>query len=359
MFGMSINTDNFNFEFDSTFTAYKLAGVINTRDKFMYAGGVYRWIPTDIRVPYGYNYLLMFSRGDCYQSYSGDWGGGTYSLPTASKIHYKLDENRQLYICYSNDIYSDGYYTIQLIWVIIYPSFPQNEKYGIKINGENENFSLITEASQFTKVLWKGDVYIPYNGISASDINPSFNSNMLSFFYWENSDITMGQVCDESKWSASWDSYGRYFAYNAWGYRTGLNAKMVIFGEKPVTQNNYGFEIYNKSGELVYSVADEVFREPEMVNPSSLSIDEPVNLQKIKRPMINPCSIGGLLYPFRFKGDVDRAYYDLSFANSGTSLIVRKSFRDDVNRGRHYAGHFFTSNLFPVFDASNYFNFGD
>ena len=357
MFGMSINTGGFNFNFDSSFTAYKLVASIET-EKLIPLSSHGNWVNIGVNVPHNYNYLMLFSRGACYLNYSGRWDGKTYNMPSPCEIHHELDQNRNILVRYFDGA-KKSLMVSQVIWIIIYPTSPQMGKYGIQINGSDEKLSLITEANFFTKVLWKGDVYIPPDGLAASDINPAFNSRMLSFFYWENENITMGQVVDDNRGTAQWEFSGKYYAYNSKGYRTGLKAKMVVFGEKPVTKSNYGFEIYNRTGELVYSIADEVFREPEIVIPSELKIDTFVNLNRIKRPMINPCSIGGFLYPFRFKGDVCRDYFDISFANTGKSLIVRRSFRDDVIRGRHNAGYFFTSTPFPVFDASNYFEFGD
>ena len=357
MFGMSINTGGVNFNFDASLTAYKLIASIEIHKLISYDNRG-EWVNTGVNVPDNYNYLILFSRGACYLNYSGTWDGKTYKLPSPCEVYHELDQNRNILVR-SFDGAWKSLLAHQMVWIIIYPVSPLKGNYGIQINGRDEKLSLITEANLFTKVLWKGDVYISPDGLAASDINPAFNSRMLSFFYWENENITMGQVIDDNRGTAQWEFSGKYYAYNSKGYRTGLKAKMVVFGEKPVTKNNYGFEIYNRTGELVYSIADEVFREPEIVIPTELKIDTVVNLNRIKRPMINPCSIGGFLYPFRFKGDVCRDYFDVSFANTGKSLIVRRSFRDDVIRGRHNAGCFFTSTPFPVFDASNYFEFGD
>ncbi|WP_392564596.1 hypothetical protein RHO13_03795 [Orbus wheelerorum] len=361
-YGMLLNINGVDINFDSKFTAYKLLKSINTANLFHPNKNEFIernvWVNTGVVIPESYNYLVMLSRGDCYLTYSDTWSDGkTYRLVTNSGFRYQMNAKREIwasYFCGGSDDYN---YIDQMIWILIYPEIKPHGLYGIGFNGIGEGFSGITDIDDFTSVVWSGDVYITPKGISPIDINYNFDKKMLCFFYWEDSNITMTQMAADTDWSiGGYDSYGRYYACNSEGDHTNLKAKMVIFGEKSLVAQEFGFELYNENEQLVFNGSTGVFHQPSMVETSILSINQEIFVPKIKRPMINPRSIGGIKYELTRPGG-NRFLYDISFSNTGSTLIVRRGVKNPIDRSRHYAGSFFSEISYPVLDASYYFNF--
>ncbi|WP_392552975.1 hypothetical protein RHO14_03670 [Orbus wheelerorum] len=361
-YGMLLNINGVDINFDSKFTAYKLLKSINTSSLFypnknqLIERNV--WVNTGAVIPDGYNYLVMLSRGDCYVTYIDKWNNDrSYNLVTHSGFRYQMNEKREIWASYFCGGSYDYNYIDQMIWILIYPEIKPQGLYGIGFNGVGEGFSGITDIDDFTSVVWSGDVNITPKGISPTDINSSFDKKMLCFFYWEDSNITMTQILtDDDDWDSTFLSYGRYYASNSAGNPTNLKAKMVIFGEKSLKRQDFGFEIYNEKEQLVFNGTAGTFHHPSMIETNALSINQEIFISEIKRPMINPRSIGGIMYDYSV-GRGNNDLYDISFSNTGTSLFVRRGVRDPIARSRHYAGTFFSNIPYPVLDASNYFNF--
>ncbi|SUP94326.1 Uncharacterised protein [Yersinia pseudotuberculosis] len=253
--------------------------------------GVGSW-NTGVTIPEGFDYFIWMSSYAWLEYVVAVNGGKSQWTPARHAYNQpSLDANRVL------KVNSVNYNTIipgSYFGVYTWPTGVDQGNYGIQFFGAN-NIAGITDASQFTCLLFKGEVDI-YNGWLPSNINAEFTPDkVICFFYTEDESKT---ICAKSaRYYNSPSAVRDYSVYSVGGGEssTPIRAKVCIFGNGQLQKENYGLEIYSAVDKsLVYNSGYDILARPKLIRLAGMALGEKKSVEGIPRPMYAICNIGGL-----------------------------------------------------------------
>lgn len=336
-----------SYDLDDSCTAMFITGVI---DQFVYP-------KTGLYVPEGYDYYAHLSHA-CGFADEFDENDGNVIVASADPIAY-LDERRQL--CFRNGKNAMGntthypsevnFNSRQQLVLLTWPKPLQANGYGILFNGVNSFFQ-INQNTNFSNVIWKGDVEISNKGWRIQNINPSLSHhNSFIFFYCEDPTVSIGR---------SWQLGDRddmiYVPYDHNGgiSRRNVRAKAVVFGTSAVKTSKYGLRIY-KNKHVVYDSCNEVLINPKFARFNNYKIGQMRSIDGIKRPMCARVCIGAEYQIFSSGG----WFCDIGIRSNGYELstTIQKAFKVWWLESDLPIHSFVSEQPVMVLDAENYFNF--
>lgn len=336
-----------SYNLDSNCTAMFITGVI---DQFVYP-------KTGLYVPEGYDYYAHLSHA-CGFADEFDENDGNVIVASADPIAY-LDERRQL--CFRNGKNAMGntthypsevnFNSRQQLVLLTWPKPSQTNGYGILFNGVNSFFQ-INQTTNFSNVIWKGDVEISNNGWRIQNINPSLTHfNSFIFFYCEDPTVSIGR---------SWQLGDRddmiYVPYDHNGGVSNRNvkAKAVVFGTSAIKTSKYGLRIYQNKL-VVYDSCNEVLINPKFARFDNYQIGQMRSINGVKRPMCARVCIGAQYQIFSNGG----WFCDIGVRSNGYELstTIQKTFKVWWMESDLPFNSFVSEQPIMVLDAENYFNF--
>lgn len=336
-----------SYNLDNNCTAMFITGVI---DQFVYP-------KTGLYVPAGYDYYAHLSHA-CGFADEFDENEGNVIVASADPIAY-LDERRQL--CFRNGKNAMGntthypsevnFNSRQQLVLLTWPKPSQTNGYGILFNGVNSFFQ-INQDTNFSNVIWKGDVEISNNGWRIQNINPSLTHfNSFIFFYCEDPTVSIGR---------SWQLGDRddmiYVPYDHNGGVSNRNvkAKAVVFGTSAIKTSKYGLRIYQNK-HVVYDSCNEVLINPKFARFDNYQIGQMRSINGVKRPMCARVCIGAQYQIFSNGG----WFCDIGVRSNGYELstTIQKTFKVWWMESDLPFNSFVSEQPIMVLDAENYFNF--
>lgn len=291
---------------------------------------------TGIAVPAGYDYFLWMSSYAWidYNISGSQWvpGGFAYLQPY-------LDANRILRVTPHSlqSVIPASYYG-----AYIWPNSGTLSGYGIQFMGVN-NFTGISNISQFTCLLFKGEIDI-YDGWLPSHINAAFAADqVMCYFYTEDTSKT---ICISPSPD---DRRYRVFYVNGGGGAT-IRAKICIFGNGALNRSKYGLEIYSKqNGSVVYNSGYDILARPKLVALTGAGLGSMRSVEGISRPMYAPCNIGAMYsYPWQVYVWVN---------SNGTQIGPSWGWAQNQPASHGPFTYYVSSIPIMVLDAANYFRF--
>ncbi|WP_392559803.1 hypothetical protein [Orbus mooreae] len=349
-FGMRVYNDNgSSFIFDEHCSACKILGV------FKYYPRTYDISRrTGIYVPEGYQEAIGFSSQSVVFS---DSSSGYLKYHGLGDMSYYLDEDRQIILESGSKGTTSGNKIgeKQDCTVFAWP-ITASGNYGLSFSGY-DNFSKITDMSDFSFLLYSGEVDINPGGWVPSSIDKSYDfDNTVIFFYWENPHASLVKYYDFSLWDGSIiDKKYVFYDQNGNGVSEIIKAKIVIFGKGSANKSKYGIRFFGNSGGDYFDVNDGVLIRPTFFSMGTQSLYDFKGVPGVNRPMILPTTIGGYAKGWQ----IDRAYWELGVANNGFQLAPSPAKRKYVYYNRFDPLYVVSDYPVLVLDAENYFNFGD
>lgn len=336
-----------SYDLDDSCTAMFITGEI---DQFVYP-------KTGLYVPEGYDYYAHLSHA-CGFADEFDENDGNVIVASADPIAY-LDERRQL--CFRNGKNAMGntthypsevnFNSRQQLVLLTWPKPSRANGHGILFNGVNSFFQ-INQNTNFSNVIWKGDIEISNKGWRIQNINSSLSHhNSFIFFYCEDPTISIGR---------SWRLGDRddmiYVPYDHNGgiSRRNVRAKAVVFGTSAVKTSKYGLRIY-KNKHVVYDSCNEVLINPKFARFNNYKIGQMRSIDGIKRPMCARVCIGAEYQIFSSGG----WFCDIGIRSNGYELstTIQKAFKVWWLESDLPIHSFVSEQPVMVLDAGNYFNF--
>lgn len=336
-----------SYDLDDSCTAMFITGEI---DQFVYP-------KTGLYVPEGYDYYAHLSHA-CGFADEFDENDGNVIVASADPIAY-LDERRQL--CFRNGKNAMGntthypsevnFNSRQQLVLLTWPKPSRANGHGILFNGVNSFFQ-INQNTNFSNVIWKGDIEISNKGWRIQNINSSLSHhNSFIFFYCEDPTISIGR---------SWRLGDRddmiYVPYDHNGgiSRRNVRAKAVVFGTSAVKTSKYGLRIY-KNKHVVYDSCNEVLINPKFARFNNYKIGQMRSIDGIKRPMCARVCIGAEYQIFSSGG----WFCDIGIRSNGYELstTIQKAFKVWWLESDLPIHSFVSEQPVMVLDAENYFNF--
>lgn len=295
---------------------------------------------TGVTIPPGHDYFLWMSSYAWLEYVVVENGGKSQWTPARQAYNQSyLDTNRTL------KVYSVNYNTIipgSYYGVYIWPAAGSVGGYGIQFMGVN-NFTGISNISQFSCLLFKGEVDIN-DGWLPSSINPAFAADqVMCYFYTEDTSKTICISPDPH------DRRYRVFYVNGGGGAT-IRAKVCIFGSGALTRNKYGLEIYSKqNGSVVYNSGYDILARPQLVPLTNTPLGSMRSVEGIARPMYAPCNIGAMYsYPWQVYVWVN---------SNGTQIAPAWGWARNQPASNGPLTYFVSNIPIMVLDAANYFKF--
>ena len=344
--------------FTKTGTAYNLDSKCTTMS-IAGALGSNVYPETGLYVPEGYNYYAHLSEPCGFWSFGTDSTNATIIDASSDPIAY-LDQNRQL--CFKNGEYGRNSWSKYPDEVYLHPqqqlvllTWPKSIKangHGILFNGVSSFFQ-INQYSNFTNVVWKGDIEISNQGWRVSDIDPSLsNYNSFVFFYCDDPTISIGKDFERRHYDVS--GYVP-FDHNGHVSNRTIKVKVVIFGVGHIKTSKFGLRIY-KNKNVVYDSCNEIFINPVFTSFERYSLGQWQSINGIKRPMHATVSVGASF----FNGNKNQNWVcDIGVRSNGYQLSTSEQrihkvfwFESELNYG-----FYISAQKVLVLDAENYFNF--
>lgn len=301
---------------------------------------------TGITIPTGHEYCLWMSSFAWLEYVVGRNGGRSQWTPGRHAYNRAyLDANRVLKV---NSVNYNTALPASYYGVYTWPVGTVRGNYGVQFFGAN-NISGINDISQFTCLLFKGEIDI-YNGWLPSHINAGFTPNkVICFFYTEDANKTivtdtLGNVDNPP----AVRSY-RVFASGS-GETSPIRAKVCIFGNGALKKDNYGLEIYSsQSHSLVYNSGYDMLARPKLTLLSGMALGEKKRVPGISRPMYAPCNIGGLY----------SNHWQVKVWINSNGTQIGPSWGDAVYQPASYGPDTYFVGDIPILllDAADYFRF--
>ncbi|MWN32083.1 MULTISPECIES: hypothetical protein [unclassified Gilliamella] len=312
---------------------------------------------TGLYVPEGYDYYAHLSHA-CGFADEFDETDANVIVASIDPIAY-LDESRQL--CFRNGKNAKGWSsqfpsavnlnTRQQLVLLTWPKPAHANGHGILFNGVNSFFQ-INQNTNFSNVIWKGDIEITNSGWRIQNINPSLtHHNSFVFFYCEDPTISIGR---------SWQLGDRddivYIPYDHNGNVSNriIKAKAVVFGVSSIKTSKYGLRIY-KNKRVVYDSCNEVLLNPVFVRFDQQEIGQMKSISGIRRPMCARVSVGAQ-YIIQSHGGW---FCDIGIRSNGYQLstTVQKAFNVWKLETELSFNSFISEQPVMILDAENYFKF--
>lgn len=313
---------------------------------------------TGLYVPNGHDYYAHLSDACGFDGYLDDTGS-TVIYSSIAPLPY-LDERRQL--CFKNGKYAIDSITgvppevmiksDQQLVLLTWPKPARANGHGILFNGVNSFFQ-INQNTNFSNVIWKGDVEISRKGWKVQDIEPSISHyNSFTFFYCEDPSISVGR---------SWDWSDRalgmvYIPYDHNGYisNRAIKVKVVVFGVGQIKTSKYGLRIY-KNKHVVYDSCNEVLINPVFTSFDKYSLGQMQSINGVRRPMFARVSVGARHFNEGKGGRLcDIGLRSNGYQLSTTEQIAIKTYWMDSEL--KFAS-FISEQPVMILDAENYFKF--
>ncbi|HDL7749241.1 TPA: hypothetical protein PXP51_001580 [Yersinia enterocolitica] len=302
---------------------------------------------TGVTIPEGYDYFLWMT-SNAWLNYivvrhgrRSQWtpGGQAYN-----RVH--LDTNRVLKV---NSVNYNTAVLATYYSVCIWPTATPQGRYGVQFYGA-DHLSGISDVSQFSCLLFKGEVDI-YNGWLPSHINPAFTpNNVMCFFYTEDASKTISvRAVRRYRTPATMEGFG-VFNVGGGASATPVRAKICLFGQGPLNRSQYGMEIYSRlNGSVVYNSGYDILARPRLVTLAGAELGAMRPVDGVRRPMYAPCNIGGLFsHPWQVEVWVN---------SNGTQIgpAWGTAFYKEASTGAYT--YFIAPVPIMVLDASDYFHF--
>ena len=342
--------------FTKTGPAYHLDG--NCSSMFIsgaLGSGVYP--KTGLYVPNGYDYYAHLSHACGFVDEFDDTGANVI-VASMDPVAY-LDEHRQL--CFKNGKNAKGSISHstsdvflndrQQLVLLTWPKPIGANGHGILFKGVNSFFQ-INQNTNFSNVIWKGDVEITNKGWRVQNINPSLTHyNSFIFFYCEDPTITIGR---------SWKLNDRddmiYVPYDHNGgiSQRAVRAKALVFGVSAIKTSKYGLRIY-KNKQIAYDSCNEVLINPVFTRFDKYSVGQMQSITGIRRPMCARVCIGAQYT----SGSRGGWFCDIGLRSNGYQLstTIQKAFSVWYLETELPINSFISEQPVMVLDAENYFNF--
>lgn len=342
--------------FTKTGTAYNLDSKCTTMS-IAGALGSNVYPETGLYVPEGYNYYAHLSMPCGFGSGGSDTAGGTYIDFSYDPIAY-LDKKRQL--CFRNGEYGrnswskhpDEVYLIpnQQLVLLTWPKSVKVGGHGILFNGVSSFFQ-INQNSNFTNVVWKGDIEISNQGWGVSCIDPSLSHyNSFVFFYCEDPTISIGRDFNNSQYDLSYVPYD----HNGRVSNRTVKVKVVVFGVGQIKTSKFGLRIY-KNKSVVYDSCNEIFINPAFTSFERYALGQWQSINGIRRPMHAMVSVGASFSNKKNQSWVcDIGVRSNGFQLSTSEQLIHKVFWLESELDFDF---YISAQKVLVLDAENYFNF--
>ena len=312
---------------------------------------------TGLYVPEGYDYHAHLSDPCGFDTYFSNEINSDVIYASIAPVPY-LDDRRQL--CFKNGKYARDYFgspsevtviSDQQLILLAWPKPTKASGNGILFNGVNSFFQ-INQNTNFTNVVWKGDIEISSDGWMVQNIDPNLSHhNSFVFFYCEDPTISIGR-----RWRGGDRGKMVYAPYDHNGYlsKRTIKVKAVVFGISSIKKSKYGLRIYKKN-RVVYDSCNEVLINPVITSFEKYPLGQMQSIKGIRRPMVARGSVGARYFSTSNAG----WFCDIGLRSNGyqlstTEQIFYKTYWLDSDLK---FSSFISEQPVMVLDAENYFNF--
>lgn len=312
---------------------------------------------TGLYVPEGYDYHAHLSDPCGFDTYFSNEINSDVIYTSIAPVPY-LDDRRQL--CFKNGKYARDYFgspsevtviSDQQLILLAWPKPTKASGNGILFNGVNSFFQ-INQNTNFTNVVWKGDIEISSEGWMVKNIDPNLSyHNSFVFFYCEDPTLSIGR-----RWRDGDRGKMVYAPYDHNGYlsKRTIKVKAVVFGISSIKKSKYGLRIYKKN-RVVYDSCNEVLINPVITSFEKYPLGQMQSIKGIRRPMVARGSVGARYFSTSNAG----WFCDIGLRSNGyqlstTEQIFYKTYWLDSDLK---FSSFISEQPVMVLDAENYFNF--